>query len=64
MSSGISEALIATKWGLCVAVPTMLIHTLLARRVSNVVSDMEEKAVALSNTLQKEQSRGSRVASA
>ena len=64
MSSGISEALIATKWGLCVAVPTMLIHTLLARRVSNVVSDMEEKAVALSNTIQKEQRRGSRVASA
>lgn len=64
MSSGISEALIATKWGLCVAVPTMLIHTLLARRVSNVVSDMEEKAVALSNTIQKEQRRGSRVATA
>jgi biopolymer transport protein ExbB len=64
MSSGISEALIATKWGLCIAVPTMLIHTLLARRVANVVSDMEEKAVALSNTIQKEQRRGSRVATA
>jgi biopolymer transport protein ExbB len=64
MSSGISEALIATKWGLCVAVPTMLIHTLLARRVHTVVSDMEEKAVALSNIVQKEQRRGSRLASA
>jgi biopolymer transport protein ExbB len=64
MSSGISEALIATKWGLCVAVPTMLIHTLLARRVNGVVSDMEEKAVGLSNIIQKEQRRGSLVASA
>jgi biopolymer transport protein ExbB len=64
MSSGISEALVATKWGLCVAVPTMLIHTLLARRVHGVVSDMEEKAVALSNTIQKEQRRGTHIASA
>lgn len=64
MSSGISEALIATKWGLCVAVPTMLIHTLLARRVNGVVSEMEEKAVGLSNIIQKEQRRGSLVASA
>lgn len=64
MSSGISEALIATKWGLCVAVPTMLIHTLLARRVHGVVSDMEEKAVTMSNVIQKEQRRGSVVASA
>jgi biopolymer transport protein ExbB len=64
MSSGISEALVATKWGLCVAVPTMLIHTLLSRRVHGVVSDMEEKAVTLSNTIQKEQRRGSLVASA
>jgi biopolymer transport protein ExbB len=64
MSSGISEALVATKWGLCVAVPTMLIHTLLARRVHGVVSDMEEKAVAMSTIIQKEQRRGNHVASA
>jgi hypothetical protein len=42
----------------------MLIHTQLARRVHTVVSDMEEKAVALSNIVQKEQRRGSRLASA
>lgn len=64
MSSGISEALVATKWGLCVAVPAMLIHTLLSRRVHGVVSDMEEKAVTLSNTIQKEQRRGTHIASA
>jgi hypothetical protein len=42
----------------------MLIHTLLSRRVNGVVSDMEEKAVTLSNIIQKEQRRGSHVASA
>jgi biopolymer transport protein ExbB len=58
MSGGISEALIATKWGLCIAVPTMLIHVFLSRRAQAVVSDMEEKAVGLTNVIQKEQRRG------
>ncbi len=59
MSGGISEALIATKWGLCIAVPTMLLHVFLSRRANAVVSDMEEKAVGLTNIIQKEQRRGS-----
>ena len=59
MSGGISEALIATKWGLCIAVPTMLLHVFLSRRANAVVSDMEEKAVGLTNVIQKEQRRGS-----
>jgi biopolymer transport protein ExbB len=64
MSGGISEALIATKWGLCIAVPTMLLHVFLARRAQGVVSDMEEKAVGLTNVVQKEQRRGNLAASA
>lgn len=64
MSGGISEALIATKWGLCIAVPTMLLHVFLARRTQGVVSDMEEKAVGLVNVVQKEQRRGNMAASA
>lgn len=64
MSGGISEALIATKWGLCIAVPTMLLHVFLSRRANAVVSDMEEKAVGLTNVIQKEQRRGSLAASA
>jgi biopolymer transport protein ExbB len=64
MSGGISEALIATKWGLCIAVPTMLLHVFLARRAQGVVSDMEEKAVGLTNVVQKEQRRGNLSASA
>jgi biopolymer transport protein ExbB len=64
MSGGISEALITTEWGLFVAIPTMLIHTFLSRRVNTIVGDMEEKAVTMTNIIQKEQRRGSMVASA
>jgi biopolymer transport protein ExbB len=64
MSGGISEALITTEWGLFIAIPTMLIHTFLSRRVSTIVGDMEEKAVTMTNIIQKEQRRGSMVASA
>jgi biopolymer transport protein ExbB len=64
MSGGISEALIATKWGLCIAVPTMILHVFLSRRANAVVSDMEEKAVGLTNVIQKEQRRGSVAVSA
>ena len=64
MSGGISEALIATKWGLCIAVPTMILHVFLSRRANAVVADMEEKAVGLTNVIQKERGRASVVASA
>ena len=54
MSGGISEALITTELGLAVAIPIMLFHTLLSRRVDRLVGDMEEKAVALTNIIQKD----------
>ncbi len=54
MSGGISEALITTELGLAIAIPIMLFHTFLSRRVDNIVGDMEEKAVALTNIIQKE----------
>jgi len=53
MSGGISEALITTELGLAVAIPIMLLHTLLSRRVDHVIGEMEEKAVALTNIMQK-----------
>lgn len=53
MSGGISEALVTTVLGLAVAIPIMLLHTLLSRRVDHIVSEMEEKAVALTNIMQK-----------
>jgi len=49
MSGGISEALVTTMLGLAVAIPVMLCHTLLSRRVETLISRMEEKAVSFVN---------------
>ncbi len=54
MSGGISEALVTTMLGLAVAIPIMLAHTFLSRRVNHIVGDMEEKAVALTNIVHRE----------
>jgi biopolymer transport protein ExbB len=54
MSGGISEALVTTELGLAVAIPIMLAHTFLSRRVEHIVGDMEEKAVALTNIIHRE----------
>lgn len=49
MSGGISEALVTTMLGLSVAIPIMLAHTLLSRRVETQIARMEEKSVAFVN---------------
>ena len=54
MSGGISEALVTTMLGLSVAIPIMLMHTFLSRRVDHIIGDMEEKAVALTNIIYRE----------
>jgi biopolymer transport protein ExbB len=54
MSGGISEALVTTMLGLAVAIPIMLMHTFLRRRLEHIVGDMEEKALALSNIICRE----------
>jgi biopolymer transport protein ExbB len=53
MSGGISVALVTTMLGLSVAIPIMLGHTLISRAVDNRISEMEEKAVAILNIVQK-----------
>lgn len=58
MSGGISEALVTTMLGLAVAIPIMLVHTFLSRRVDHIVGDMEEQAVALTNILYRESTCG------
>ncbi|MBK7701502.1 MAG: MotA/TolQ/ExbB proton channel family protein [bacterium] len=57
MSGGISEALITTEVGLFIAIPVMLLHTFLSRRVEEIIGEMEEKAVSLTNIIHKEQRR-------
>ncbi len=49
MSGGISEALVTTMLGLAVAIPIMLVHTLLSRKVETEIGKMEEKAVSFVN---------------
>lgn len=49
MSGGISEALVTTMLGLAVAIPIMLCHTLLSRKVETQISLMEEKSVSFVN---------------
>jgi len=56
MAGGISEALITTELGLAVAIPIMLLHAWLSRRVEHVVGDLEEKAVALTNIICRQRS--------
>ncbi|KJS01902.1 MAG: hypothetical protein VR65_07405 [Desulfobulbaceae bacterium BRH_c16a] len=53
MSGGISVALVTTMLGLSVAIPIMLVHTLLNRAVDNRIALLEEKAVALINIVEK-----------
>ncbi len=53
MSGGISEALVTTMLGLSVAIPIMFAHTLISRFVENLIAQMEEKAVAFVNTIEK-----------
>jgi len=58
MSGGISEALVTTMLGLAVAIPIMLCHTLLTRKVDNMIAQMEEKAVNFVNTIFKLREQG------
>ena len=60
MSGGISEALVTTELGLAVAIPIMLLHTFLSRRVDHIIGEMEENAVALTNTILKQRSEHER----
>ena len=48
VSSGISEALVTTEMGLVVAIPALLAHALMSRKVKNIYSQLEGDAVLLS----------------
>ena len=49
LSSGISEALITTEFGLLVAIPAVLLHAFLNRRVKGIIASMEHTAVGFIN---------------
>jgi biopolymer transport protein ExbB len=48
VSAGISEALITTELGLIVAIPALLAHALMSRRVKSYFAQLENDAVQLS----------------
>ena len=47
--SGISEALITTELGLVLAIPALLIHTLLSRKVTGIMAGLERLTIAFIN---------------
>ncbi len=51
LSSGISEALVTTEFGLIVAIPSLIMHALLSRRAQGIMANMERMAVAFVNGL-------------
>jgi len=51
LAGGISEALITTAAGLCVAIPAMIAHRFFVRRVDSLVVAMEQESVKLVDAL-------------
>jgi biopolymer transport protein ExbB len=51
MSGGISEALITTKIGLCIAIPALLVHAVLNRKAKTVLGSLEQMSVGFINGL-------------
>ena len=54
LSGGISEALITTEFGLITAIPALLIHAVISRKVKGVLGSMEQISVAFINGLNPE----------
>jgi biopolymer transport protein ExbB len=51
LSGGISEALITTEFGLAIAIPVLLVHAYLVRRVRGVVAELEQTAATFIHAL-------------
>ncbi|BFM20467.1 MotA/TolQ/ExbB proton channel family protein [Gilvimarinus japonicus] len=51
LAGGISQALITTAAGLCVAIPAMIFHRFFQRRIDTLVVTMEEEAIKLVDAL-------------
>lgn len=51
LSSGISQALITTEYGLVVAIPSLLLAALLNRKVTAMMGDMEKLSISFVNGL-------------
>lgn len=56
LSSGISEALVTTEFGLIVAIPALVAHAIISRRVQSILAQMERFALAYVNGLSRAES--------
>jgi biopolymer transport protein ExbB len=56
LAAGISEALVTTKFGLIAAIPSLILHALLSRRVQGILAAMEKFSTAFINGLESKQS--------
>ena len=54
LAGGISEALITTKYGLIAAIPSLVVHALLARRAQGILAAMEKYSAAFINGLEED----------
>ncbi|EPJ47934.1 MAG: motA/TolQ/ExbB proton channel family protein [Osedax symbiont Rs1] len=51
LAGGISEALITTAAGMCVAIPTLIFHRYFHRKIDSLVIEMEQQAVRLVDSI-------------
>ncbi len=51
LAGGISQALITTAAGLCVAIPTFMFHRMFMRRVDTLVMNLEQESIKLVDAL-------------
>jgi len=58
--SGISEALITTELGLILAIPALVMHAILSRKVAGIMARMEKTAVTFVNGLARNAPTGTR----
>lgn len=52
LATGISVAMSTTLWGLLVAIPTLLVHGILANKADKLVEEMDEKTAKLINLVE------------
>ena len=52
MAGGISEALLTTQYGLIVAIPALMAHSLLSRWVEHILGDIETNSLQLLNSIE------------
>jgi len=57
LAGGISEALVTTEFGLIVAIPSLIIHSLLARRAAGIRANMEMSSLAFLNGIKPQADR-------